>query len=413
MFKYCIFVIMSKANEAIERKDTFLQHVSLKNYKSIKDIEVDFLPGLNIIIGKNGSGKTNLVKSLNNILNFKYAELPDSKSKIEIKGKSQTISLESRPKSLVRFSIMAESDVRFNHQFKLNIKEKETETNKVYEIINQLRNTNTEYRSNLISHGIPFVNTEFLQIPSSLTITSYGAISGGMTKFADSDSVFIKQYFSNLFLDIAINVGEHTPLDKDYIQYKVSNSNHVFRFLNSILKFYSPITEVQINPDFRIEYNDFNNEIVLTNFSFQFKVFDTWQPFNFLSDGTKRLFYIISEIAGLNFKYEPAIPDNTNFDIIFLEEPELGIHPHQLHQLMLFIKEQSKEKQIIITTHSPQVLDVLSQDELNRMIICHYDSKNGTQLTYLSDQQIKKAKKYMSSEAFLSDYWRFSDLEPA
>ena len=404
---------MSKANAAIKKKDTFLQHVSLKNYKSIKDVEIDFKPGLNIIIGKNGVGKTNFVKALNNILDFKYTELPDSKSKIEIKENSQTISLESRPKSLVRFSIMAESDVRFNHQFKLHVKEKETETNEIYEIINQLRNTNSEYRSNLIGHGIPYVNTEFLQIPGSLTITSYGAISGGMTKFGDSDSVFIKQYFSNLFLDIAINVGEHASLDQNYIQHKVSNSDHTFRFLNSVLKFYSPIAEVRINPDFRIEYNDFNNEIVLTNFSFQFKVFDTWQSFNFLSDGTKRLFYIISEIAGLNFKYESAIPDSTNFDIIFLEEPELGIHPHQLHQLMQFIKEQSKEKQIILTTHSPQVIDVLESNELDRIIICNYDYTNGTQLNHLTDEQIKKAKKYMTSEAFLSDYWRFSDLEPA
>jgi len=52
---------MSKANGAIEKKDTFLQHVSLKNYKSIKDVEIDFKPGLNIIIGKNSSGKTNFI----------------------------------------------------------------------------------------------------------------------------------------------------------------------------------------------------------------------------------------------------------------------------------------------------------------------------------------------------------------
>ena len=105
-----------------------------------------------------------------------------------------------------------------------------------------------------------------------------------------------------------------------------------------------------------------------------------------------------------------SIYDSTK--AILLEEPELGIHPHQLHQLMQFIKEQSREKQIILTTHSPQVLDVLGPDELDRVIICHSDPKNGTQLSHLTEKEIAKAKKYMKEEAFLSDYWRFSDLEP-
>ena len=399
---------MSRVNDVIKEKETYLHHVSLKNYKSIKDIDVKFKSGLNIIIGKNGSGKTNFVKSLNNILNFKYSELPNSTSKIEIKGNSKIV-------SLVRLSILDESKKRLIDGFKLFINQQKTETNEIYEIINQLRNTHSEYKSNLISHGIPYFNTEFLQIPGSMTITSYGAVSADMTKFGNSESVFIKQYFSSLFFDIVSkNIGvPPKALDENFIHYKVSNSNHLFRFLNATLKFYSPISEVRINPDFRIESNDFNNEIVLTNFSFQFKVLDAWQPFNFLSDGTKRLFYIISEIAGLNFIHEPAVPDSTDFDIVFLEEPELGIHPHQLHQLMEFIKEQSNRKQIILTTHSPQVLDALGPDELDRIIICHYEPKSGTQLSHLADNQIKKAQKYMASEAFLSDYWRFSDLEPA
>jgi recombinational DNA repair ATPase RecF len=55
---------MSKVNGAIENKDTYLQHVSLKNYKSIIDAEIEFKPGLNIIIGKNASGKTNFINGL-------------------------------------------------------------------------------------------------------------------------------------------------------------------------------------------------------------------------------------------------------------------------------------------------------------------------------------------------------------
>src|ERR1700744_1109585 len=71
---------MSTANKA---NDTYLQHVSLKNYKSIKDVEIDFRPGLNIIIGKNASGKTNFVNGINSVLSLNFDDLLDSEFVVE------------------------------------------------------------------------------------------------------------------------------------------------------------------------------------------------------------------------------------------------------------------------------------------------------------------------------------------
>ncbi len=98
--------------------------------------------------------------------------------------------------------------------------------------------------------------------------------------------------------------------------------------------------------------------------------------------------------------------------IILLEEPELGIHPDQLHKLLLFLRQQSEKHQIIITTHSPQVLDMLNEDELDRITICELDEKKGTQFRKLKKAQIATAKQYMSEQGlFLSDYWRYGSLE--
>lgn len=403
----CIFVIMSTSNGAIGKKDTFLQHVSLKNYKSIKDVEIDFKPGLNVIIGKNASGKTNFINGLYNNLSAKHKELADSESELEISVNNEILTLGT--------ILFPDHDhTKFYRKFNLSKASETLETNDYSEILKEIERKKNAFNSNLIKHGIPFKDAKFIQIPGSLTLVRNGVVSMDFVDFDDSDSTFIKQYFSELFYDIVSrNMGERKPLDRNYISGKVASSNNIFRFLNASLNYYSTINEVRINPDFRIEFNSFNDEFILTNFSFQFKVEDVWLPFDFLSDGTKRLFYIISEITGLNFIHERAVPENTNFDIILLEEPELGIHPHQLHQLMQFIKEQSKHKQIILTTHSPQVLDVLEADELERIIICHSEPVAGTKLSHLSETEIRKAKKYMTSEAFLSDYWRFSDLESA
>ena len=50
----------------------YISKVHLKGYKSIKDLEIDFKPGLNIIIGPNGSGKTNFLEFIEEVDDSMY-----------------------------------------------------------------------------------------------------------------------------------------------------------------------------------------------------------------------------------------------------------------------------------------------------------------------------------------------------
>jgi recombinational DNA repair ATPase RecF len=49
-------------------KKAYISKVHLKGYKSIRDLEIDFKPGLNVIIGPNGSGKTNFQAFTNDVM---------------------------------------------------------------------------------------------------------------------------------------------------------------------------------------------------------------------------------------------------------------------------------------------------------------------------------------------------------
>jgi predicted ATPase len=99
-------------------------------------------------------------------------------------------------------------------------------------------------------------------------------------------------------------------------------------------------------------------------------------------------------------------------DVFLMEEPELGIHPHQLNSLMCFIKETAQQKQFIITTHSPEVLDSISANELDRIQIMHYDEARETAIiTRIPAEKQAIIQKYMQEEGFLSDFWKYSDLE--
>ena len=77
---------------------------------------------------------------------------------------------------------------------------------------------------------------------------------------------------------------------------------------------------------------------------------------NFLSDGTVS---ILALILALYFE------DHSN--IIILEEPERNIHPKLLANLISSAEDVSKEKQVIITTHNPELLKYASCDDV-RMV---------------------------------------------
>jgi predicted ATP-dependent endonuclease of OLD family len=404
---------MSKANGTLEKKDTYLQHVSLKNYKSIKDAEIDFKPGLNIIIGKNASGKTNFINGLNAVLSFKYDDLVDAESKVKLLFGQSTIEIQETNKVAKDFFEQSLNDLPINHDIALKIN---GEVQKNASTVNGLTFTLSQRRyffyQNLIRYGILYNEKAlFINVPYSFLLVNQGDVSSELTMINrnGSKSEFITVFFNRLYRDIyrLYHVEKNHNISDKTLKYKIIEfSERNLEIANDFMANYSPIKSVRVNPDFILISQEKGQKISIANFFLEFSLDEkTWLTFNLLSDGTKRLFYIISELIS-----NSGQTNEDTLNITLLEEPELGIHPHQLHLLMQFIKEQSKEKQVIITTHSPQVLDVIEEDELDHVVICNYDSESGTTLKHLNVKEKSKAKKYME-DALLSDYWRFSDLE--
>jgi predicted ATP-dependent endonuclease of OLD family len=151
-----------------------------------------------------------------------------------------------------------------------------------------------------------------------------------------------------------------------------------------------PINKIKISEGVRVGESE--KKITIDFYHLEFFVNGKWLLWNELSDGTRRLFYIVSEIL------------SSPFGIFLIDEPELGLHPQQLISLMQFLKEQSKTKQIILTTHSPQILDILEINEFDRLIVSRY-GKNGTELVRISEQEQENFKDALEKGLDFSDYW--------
>ena len=97
-------------------------------------------------------------------------------------------------------------------------------------------------------------------------------------------------------------------------------------------------------------------------------------PASRLSDGTIRF------IALLAILCHPNPPP-----LICIEEPEIAMHPDSQDLVVQLLKQASERTQVIVTTHSPWLIDRLS-DEPDAVIVCERDRHpaKGTQFNRLS-----------------------------
>lgn len=75
------------------------------------------------------------------------------------------------------------------------------------------------------------------------------------------------------------------------------------------------------------------------------------------SDGTLRFAGIVTALL-----QEPALP------VVGVEEPELTVHPGAIPLLHDYLRQASKRSQVIVTTHSPDLLDLVAAEDVRVVV---------------------------------------------
>ncbi len=118
---------------------------------------------------------------------------------------------------------------------------------------------------------------------------------------------------------------------------------------------------------------------------------DRWYPFGALSAGTRRVIQIVVSLL---------------FDkrsVMLIEQPEDSIHPGLLRKLIDLLRSYSDRSQIIFATHSSEVLDMLRPEE----VLLVTAPEGWTEARNLSPDEVTRAKRFLKNEGSLSEF-----LEP-
>ena len=114
-------------------------------------------------------------------------------------------------------------------------------------------------------------------------------------------------------------------------------------------------------------------------------------PATRLSDGTLRYLFLIALLL------DPTPPP-----LICIEEPEIGLHPDILPAIAEMLIEASQRTQLIVTTHSDALVSALSPESV---LICDRDDR-GSHLNRLDGDRLKKWLENYS----LGDLWRMGEI---
>lgn len=112
-------------------------------------------------------------------------------------------------------------------------------------------------------------------------------------------------------------------------------------------------------------------------------------PASLISDGTIN---ITALIIALYFSRRTSLT--------IIEEPERGIHPYLISKIVKLMKEVSKKKQIIVTTHNPEMINHVKPEDI---LLAKRNSKGYSQIIKPADD--KFVKEFLENEMSLGDLY--------
>lgn len=369
-----------------------IKKIKIENFKSFENLEID-LNNFNVLIGANASGKSNFIhifEFLRDIVNYDLSNAISMQGDIEYLrnvniGHSKNLSMEitgnyENGRGIIGKKFeggfygikMSEIIYKFTIEFykaKSGFKIIEDKLSVKFRVLKVLTPKNREIKEEKLGDGTFILANENRKIKSKFDIPKGIGIEikkNGILPFTIFfeklplktlllETPFFKMPFevADIFQDVAVyNFDPKLPkkaipitgkseLEEDGSNLAIALKNIIDdkksrnRFINLIKDVLSFVDSLDVE-----KFADRSLLVRLKEIYSKGK----FLPASLLSDGTIN---ITALILALYFGKKP---------FIIIEEPERNIHPHLISKVLEMMKEVSTRKQIIVTTHNPEIL---------------------------------------------------------
>ena len=350
--------------------------IDIENFKSYSKTSVALSP-VTFLVGLNGSGKTNFLELLKFIAWEARGGQLDALQQIAGPGHSEIRALKvsdfvRRGEQQFSFALRLENGEKYRLEQTVSVHERE---GVVRMLITKEMLFNKDDKQVYRVDGAPQAAYHLLSSISNLPPQFNRYNTQGSAKYvkdALSRIVFLEPNFSKMSRYVAISRG--STLESD----GANLSAVAFRLCNDPALKESFFDMVRTLPErefkeIRFSKAELLDEVMLVCMEDN----DNLVPLQLLSQGTLRMLLVGAALL--------TLPKGT---LLVLEEIDTGIHPSRVAHLIKRVYEIAKERgiQVLATTHNPQVLNTLPENEVANVVLCYRDNDCGcSRLTRFGD----------------------------
>ena len=331
------------------KNSTFITRVVLKNYKSIAACDVRLQP-LTFLVGRNGSGKSNFLDALRFVvdaLNFSLDHaLRDRGGINDVRRRSR-----GHPNHFsIRLEFVLPEGLTGHYALRIGTRspggyEVQTEECRIQ---NKPCLTSEEYFR--VESGT-VTDTSVKVAPAAVSDRLYLVNASGLPEFRPVYDAFSRMGFYNLNPDKIRDLQAPNP--GDALLRDGSNLTSVFKQLSPTVKqdieeYLSAVVPgihtVDVKGFGPKETLEFRQDVAGDTHRWRFLT-------NNMSDGTLRVLGILVAL------FQGDDDAQKRVTLVGIEEPETALHPGAVAVLLDGLRDAANRTQVIITTHSPELLD--------------------------------------------------------
>lgn len=362
---------------APSNKTNRIRSVTIEGFRSLKNIQNLELPPLTVLIGANGAGKSTLIRFFE-MLSWMLKAKNLQEFVLRHGGGDDQFFMGARKTPRIRAELCLETEKGHNdYRFELaHISAGDS-----------VMVMNEAYRYS--AHDIP-TKAKWTELEP---VGKESSLLDKKSKTAQTIVNLLRQCSTYQFHDTSINAAIHNRWDVTESFRLRSDGGNLAAVLLDLRKTdgkrYALIVKQigRVLPAFKdFVLEEEAGKVLLRWVGRQSdKVFGS----HLTSDGSLRLFCLLTLLS---------LPPERLPDVMFFDEPELGLHPHAITLVAEMFKRLSKKRQIFIATQSPYLVDCF---ELENIIVA--TANNGE--TVLRNLPREHYQRWLDEEYQLSEIW--------